>query len=73
MDPKERELRVKPIQRKEKKTFCECAHFLWRVLLSLCRKLLNFGPSELRNLRTNGSEVPPSVREETSLVSCYPK
>ena len=33
MNPKERELCVKPIQHKEKKTFSECAHFLWSTSL----------------------------------------
>src|SRR5205807_3790905 len=69
MNPEESKLRVDPVQRKEKNTFSECAHVLG-VLLLLRQKLLNLGPSEIRNLRTRwlrGSAV-RTGRNETRLV-----
>ncbi len=44
MNPNECELCVKPIQHKEKKTFCQCAHFFVEYFSPWCRKLLNLGP-----------------------------
>src|SRR5258708_7930506 len=69
MNPEESKLRIEPIQREEKKTFCECAHVLG-VPSPLRQKLLNLGPSELRNLRTlgPGGSAVRTGRNETRLV-----
>src|SRR2546430_17084737 len=58
MNPEKRELRIEPIQHKEKKAFCQGAHVLGVVLSfrqkisNVRQKMSNASLSELRNLRT---------------------
>src|ERR1700730_6759746 len=70
MNPEERELRVEPVQYKKKKAFSQCAHFLGVLSFYKCENLLNFGPSELRNLRTlgPGGSAVRTGRNETRFV-----
>ena len=60
MNPNKRELCVKPIQPKEKKTFCESAHFSVEVPISLVSKVVEprpFGTAKPPNQWLGGSAV----------------
>src|SRR5882672_11844155 len=69
MNPEECELCVKPIQHKEKKTFCECAHFVWSTSLPMSKIVepRTFGTAKPPNHWLGGSAI-RTGRNETRFV-----